>query len=217
MVTINRVIVSKGNNKVDFSGNVPSPAENANVKEIDLEKNTPTPVTNTISTGNTTVWFSNVADKHQKPTVTVTAGTYTTAFSKGGSDVTYNLERIGNVIKITGTIKYVSANANVSLAAGNHVILDFKHPNISSTSALPSGTIVKVTHTELSGNYNTATKDAFESDGSLVIAVNLATAASLPLSEPREVKVAWTADKDGNLIWERYILDFSGATLGANA
>ena len=216
MITINRVIVSN-NNKVDFSGNVPSPAENANVKVVDLEKNVPTPVTNTISTGNTTVRFSNIANQHQKPIVKVTAGTYTTAFAEGGSDVTYKLERVGNLIKVTGTIKYVSANANVSLAAGNHVILDFKHPNITSTSALPSGTIVKVTHTELAGNYNTATKDAFETDGSLVVAVNLATAASLPLSEPREVKIAWTTDKAGNLVWERYILDFSGATLGANA
>ena len=215
MISLNRVIVSRGNNKIDFTGNVPSPADNNNIKVIDLEKNSVTPVTNELSMGNTTLRYTNIKNKQTKPFVTVKAGTYAdSTFSEGGSDVTYKLERIGNKIKVTGTIKYVDANAAVGLAAGNHVILDFKHPNITK-SALPSGDIVKVTHTELAGNYNVATKDAFETDGSLVVAVNLATAKSLPLSEPREVIIAWT--KEGNnLIWEHYLLDFSEAELGAS-
>lgn len=215
MISVNRVIVSQGKNKVDYTGNIPAPASNDNINVVDLEKNVPTPITNEISTGNTTVRYTNQVNKPQKPFVTVKAGTYTTAFSEGGSDVTYTLERIGNKIKVLGTIKYVNANASVGLAAGNHVILDFKHPNIASKSALPSGTICKVTHTELVGNYNTATKDAFEADGSLVVAFNVSTAASLSLSEPREVKVAWIADGE-DLVWETYIVDFSEAKLGAS-
>ena len=216
MISLNRVIVSRGNNKIDFTGNVPSPADNNNVKVVDLEKNTATPVINELSLGNTTLRYTNIKNKQTKPFVVVKAGTYTTAFSEGGSDVTYKLERIGNKIKVTGTIKYVDANANVGLAAGNHVILDFKHPNIANTSALPSDNpIVKVTHTEIEGNYNTAARDAFETDGSLVVAVNLSTAKSLPLSEPREVIIAWTKEGD-NLVWEHYLLDFSEAKLGAS-
>ena len=218
MITINRVIVNRGNNKIDYTGNVPNPAENENINVIDLEKNVPTPITNELSTGNTTIKFTNIKNTPQKIKVKVVAGTYTTAFSAGGENVTYTLSRTGNLIKVLGTIKYLDANAAVGLTAGNHVILDFKRPGIDAKTDLPSdATIVKVTHTGKTGGYNTAGRNDFETDGSLVVAVNLTDATSMDKSVPREVKIAWEKDNAGNLIWETYILDFSEATLGTAA
>ena len=219
MITINRVYVTKhSKNKVDFTGNVPSAEDNANVKTIDLEKNTCTPITSKLSTGNTTLAFTNNVNNKDFPKSIIEAGSYSSStFTKGGSNVTYNLEVIGNTIKISGTVKYVSANAEVNLAAGNHVILRIAKSNITDDDQLPTDDVIcKVTNKSKAGGYNTAGKSAFEADGSLVAAFLLSDLTSMPLSEPREIIIAWEK-KDGNLVWTRYILDCSEATLGAQA
>lgn len=72
---------------------------------------------------------------------------------------------------------------------------------------MPSGTIVKTTNTEATGGYNTATKDAFESDGSL-IAIFAPTAATKDAYN-REVKIKW--ETGGS--FKTYTFDLTGATL----
>ena len=219
MITINRVYVTKhSKNKIDFTGHVPSSEDNANVKTIDLEKNTCSPITAELSTGNTTLKFTNNVNNKNMPKSIIKAGTYSSStFTEGGSDVTYHMETIGNTVKITGTVKYVSANAEVSLPAGNHVILRIAKSNITDDDYLPTDDVIcKVTHTGKDGGYNVAGKSAFESDGSLIVAVLLNDPTSMDLTEPREVMIAWEK-KDNKLVWTRYILDFSGATLGAQA
>ena len=218
MITVNRVYVTKhSKNKVDFTGNIPSSETNENVKTIDLEKNTCTPITAKISTGNTTVAFTNNVNNKNLPKSIIQAGSYSSStFTAGGSNVTYTLELIGNTIKLHGTVKYVSANAEVNLAAGNHVILRIAKSNITDDDQLPSGTICKVTNKSKAGGYNTADKTAFESDGSLVAAFLLSDATSMALTEPREIMIAWESEGE-NLVWTRYILDCSDVVLGAQA
>ena len=219
MISINRIVVTKhGNNKVDFTSETPNAETNSNIKVIDLEKNEITPAFYTKrSTGNTTLAYTNQVNG-VAPQTKVEAGTYANStFTKGGSDVTYTLEREGNLIHVIGPIKYVSANAEVSLSAGNHVILRFAREDIpTSGSVLPAGTIAKVTNTTDPSGYLTATKTDFETDNSLVVACNVSTSVSYDLSVPREVRIAWTTDGT-NLVWTKYLIDFSKATLSPAA
>lgn len=78
---------------------------------------------------------------------------------------------------------------------------------ITSAEQLPSGTIVKTTNTESVSGYNTATKDAFETDGSL-IAVFAPKAASKDAYN-REVKIKWKTG--GKFV--TYTFDLTLATL----
>lgn len=72
---------------------------------------------------------------------------------------------------------------------------------------MPSGTIVKTTNTEAAGGYNTATKGAFETDGSL-IAIFAPTSASKDAYN-REVKIKWKTG--GKFV--TYTFDLTLATL----
>ena len=75
---------------------------------------------------------------------------------------------------------------------------------------MPSGTIVKTTNAEAAGGYNTFTKDAFETDGSL-IAIFAPTAANKDAYN-REVKIKWKAG--GKFV--TYTFDLTLATLGGD-
>ena len=78
---------------------------------------------------------------------------------------------------------------------------------------MPSGTIVKTTHTEKAGGYNTGTKSDFETDGSLIAIFGIT--AETKDAYDREVKIAWT--KAGGSVAESdfttYTFDLSGTTL----
>lgn len=93
--------------------------------------------------------------------------------------------------------------------AGHRFAVRVSKDGITSTDQLPSGTIVKTTNTEAQSGYNTATKDAFETDGSL-IAIFAPTAESKD-AYLREVKIKW---KTGGQ-FKTYTFDLSGATLGS--
>ena len=80
---------------------------------------------------------------------------------------------------------------------------------ITSTSALPSGNIVKVTNTDIAGGYNIADKSAFETDGSLIVYSKIAEGS---LDNIREVMIAWSEAGE----FTRYTFDLSRCTL-ANA
>lgn len=92
--------------------------------------------------------------------------------------------------------------------AGNRFAVRIWRDGITSAEQLPSGTIVKTTNTESVSGYNTATKDAFETDGSLIAV--FAPTAETKDEYRREVKIKW---KTGGQ-FKTYTFDLSGATLG---
>lgn len=134
------------------------------------------------------------------------AGTWTK-----GAD--YGLVKTGmNTFTVNGELPYKSADS-IFPTAGNRFAVRIYNNNITSKSQLPSGTIVKTTHTEKAGGYNTGTKADFEDDGSLIAI--FAVTAQTKGAYPREVKIAWSkaganvVDKD----FVTYTFDLSGVTL----
>lgn len=96
---------------------------------------------------------------------------------------------------------------------GNRFEVRFKKRGINSTSDLPSGNIVKTTHTEKPGGYNIGTKSDFESDGSLIVIFDIKEQTKAAYL--REVKIAWT--KKGETLedsdFTTYTFDLSRTTL----
>lgn len=119
---------------------------------------------------------------------------------------TYNIARDGDNFKVSGVIPYGAADSIFS-TAGNRFAVRIAKDGVTGTSQLPSGTIVKTTNTEAASGYNVATKEAFESDGSL-IAIFAPTAATKN-AYPREVKIKWATGGQ----FKTYTFDLTEATL----
>ena len=136
----------------------------------------------------------------------VRAGTYNAGTGVWTNGATYNIARDGDNFKVTGVIPYGAADS-VFPTAGHRFAVRVSQDGITSADQLPSGTIVKTTNTEAQSGYNTSTKDAFETDGSL-IAIFAPTAESKD-AYLREVKIKW---KTGGQ-FKTYTFDLSEATL----
>lgn len=67
----------------------------------------------------------------------------------------------------------MAADAILGLAAGNRIQVKISYDNITNKSQLPDGIIVKTTNKSKPSGYNEYTKDAFESDGSLIDVQNV--------------------------------------------
>lgn len=133
--------------------------------------------------------------------VDLVAGSYnsgTGTFTPGG--VTYSVRDEGTTFVITGTIPLADADATLGLDAGNRVAFKLSNSAITAKSALPSGDIVESLYPD--GTYHKYTKDAFESDGSLLVTYN---ADQLPV---KIVRVTWV---EGTTV--TYVLDSTGAVL----
>lgn len=119
---------------------------------------------------------------------------------------TYNVARDGNSFVVTGEIPYGEADS-IFPTAGNRFAVKINKDGITSKTQLPNGTIVKTTHTEKEGGYNTGTKSDFETDGSL-IAIFEITDETLSAYD-REVLIKWVSGGT----FTTYTFDLSRATL----
>lgn len=135
--------------------------------------------------------------------LTTKTGSYnssTSTWTDGGT--TYSLDRNGNTYIVRGTVPYEQADVVLGLQAGNRISIKLAEAGITAKTQLPSGTIVKVTNSGAAGGYNEYTKDAFETDGSLILVTNVSKA------KPIEVIVTWETGKT-----KTYTFDLGAATL----
>lgn len=132
---------------------------------------------------------------------TSTAGVYSAGtWTDGGVNYTLT-QQTGNVIKAGGTINYGEVDPAFGFVnPGNYLVFKVKNPDINSTADLPSGTIVTVTGATTT---NTYTKSAFETDGSLIVGINIPTTAINPT-----VKIKWATGAE-----HTYTYDVSDVTL----
>ena len=132
---------------------------------------------------------------------TSTAGVYSAGtWTDGGVNYTLT-QQTGNNIAVGGTINYDYVDPAFGFDnAGNYLVFKVKNPDINSTAALPSGTIVTITGATTT---NTYTKSAFENDGSLIVAINISTKTVNPT-----VKIKWAAGAE-----HTYTYDVSNVTL----
>lgn len=133
---------------------------------------------------------------------TSTAGVYSAGvWSNGGVNYTLT-QNAGNVVKVGGTIDKRTIDPAFGFdGAGNYLVFKIKNDNIASAASLPSGNIVTVTGATVTNTYS---KDAFETDGSLIVAINIPTKAVNPT-----VKIKWAAGVE-----RTYTYDVSDVTLG---
>ena len=132
---------------------------------------------------------------------TSTAGVYSAGvWTDGGVNYTLT-QRTDNAVAVGGTINYGSVDPAFGFdAPGNYLVFKIKNPGINSTADLPSGTIVTVTGATTT---NTYTKSAFETDGSLIVGINISTKSVNPT-----VKIKWAAGAE-----HTYTYDVSDVTL----
>ena len=122
-------------------------------------------------------------------------------WTNGGVNYTF-AQQTGNVVKVSGTIdKRTIDPAFGFVGAGNYLVFKIKNDAITGQADLPSGTIATVTGATLT---NTYTKSAFETDGSLIVAINIPTKTVNPT-----VKIKWATGVE-----HTYTYDVSGVTLG---
>ena len=134
-------------------------------------------------------------------------GSYNASTGTWTKGADYSLtETNRNTYRVTGEIPYGEADA-IFPTAGNRFAVRIANKNITSKSQLPSGTICKTTNKEVASGYNTATKAAFEDDGSL-IAIFAPTAATKDAYN-REVKIEW----EGDGVFVTYTFNLTNATL----
>ena len=138
--------------------------------------------------------------------VTAETGSYnsgTGVWTAGGTDFVLG-KADGTTYRITGTIPYADEDVTLGLAAGNRLSLRIVNSSITSQAGLPSGNICKITNLLADSGFNTYTKEAFETDGSLIIVANT------NINKKLEAKVTWASGLETT-----YVFDYSTATLAA--
>lgn len=128
--------------------------------------------------------------KIQSLLATSTAGDYNSAtetWTDGNVDFSLT-QQPNNKVKVDGTLPYKIADTILGLPSGNRFSVKIKNNNITSQADLPSGIIARVTNTGVASGYNTYDKSAFESDGSLIVVLDIKN-KNIPI----EVKITWTA------------------------
>ena len=108
----------------------------------------------------------------------------------------------GTTYLVSGEIPYEDADDALGLAAGNRIQFRIYNSAITSKNALPSGVIFKVLKSD--GTYNEYTKDAFETDGSVIYVGNVNALRTAVL------QITWTAG-----VTTSYTIDTTKATLEA--
>lgn len=107
----------------------------------------------------------------------------------------------GNTVNVSGTIPYEDEDAALGLEAGNRLSVRFINSSINSSASLPSGTICTIIGDTVTNSY---TKDAFESDGSLILVCNVS-------NNPVTVKITWESGVESV-----YTINLSSAILESN-
>ena len=119
--------------------------------------------------------------------VTAEAGSYNSSskvWTKGNS---YTLKNEGTTYFVKGTIPYKAADTTLGLGAGNRLEVKISNSAITSKTDLPSGKIVRILRSN--GTWQEYTKDAFETDGSLL---QISNVNDLRVGV---IQIAWKADE----------------------
>lgn len=146
--------------------------------------------------------------KIAEPVSIITGTTSGSTFTAGAKP--YQFIQTGvNSYKVIGSIAYTTSNPDNN-PDGNILMFKMKDADITAKTQLPTGTIYKRISESTTQLINTATRDDFETDGSVVcnICVNDGTNRTNTLI----VEIEWVAGEVS-----RYTFDLSEVTMEANA
>ena len=116
-----------------------------------------------------------------------------------------NTNGVDAIFDVIGTLVYADADANIGQPAGYRFICNLKNPDITSKSDLPGGDICRVV--VIGGELNTDhtyNKNAFESDGSLVLISNIKD-----INTVVTVSITWASGKTSTYTFTFKNVDFA--------
>lgn len=146
--------------------------------------------------------------KIAEPVSIIPGTTSDSVFTAGAK--TYQFLQTGiNSYKVIGSIAYTTSNPDNN-PDGNILMFKMKNADITAKSQLPTGDIYERISTSTTKFVNTATRDDFETDGSVVC--NVCVNDTVGRTNTLIIKVEWI---EGEV--SEYIFDLSEVTMEANA
>lgn len=137
------------------------------------------------------------------PTVVTTGSVSGTTFTAGLTPFFF-VPTGASSYDAKGTIPYEDANADLGLPAGNRITFKLANTDITAKTDLPTGDICKIYDAD--GTVRAYTKDAFETDGSVIVCHNVVA------GEVVKIEIAWKAG-----VTTEYFIDLTKAQMEANA